>query len=39
MLTLTTDTLINYVALAAMLLGVYGLYLAYTYPTRLRRKR
>jgi hypothetical protein len=42
MLTLTTDTLINYGALATMLLGVYGLFLAYTYPARearLRRKR
>jgi hypothetical protein len=47
MLTLTTDTLINYGALATMLLGVYALYLCLVYDRRVfysrlnpvRRKR
>jgi hypothetical protein len=37
MWTITADDLINYGALATMLLGVYGLYLAYTYPARRKR--
>jgi hypothetical protein len=39
MWTLTSDNLINYGALATMLLGVYGLYLAATYERRLARLR
>jgi len=38
MWTLTSDNLINYGALATMLLGVYGLYLAATYERRFRKR-